>query len=161
MAIFAFNLLNPFSVVTLGAILLKGLPMLVSRGVAVRTFQSIPRNMGLMRKFDIVEGNRPFLNAHMTKGGAGHPGLKLSRFIGFIQNSSRLFRLTISRIEEFEGILNIMNPFPQKDKAIIVPRLVEEILSLLEVACPLPVFFKLIEDFLNIEDPLVGFIFRF
>jgi hypothetical protein len=144
MAIFAFNLFNLFSVMALGAILLKCLPMIVSGGVAVRAFQSIARHMGLMRKFDIVEGNRPFLDAHMTKGHTGHSGLKLFRFIGLVQDSSGLFRLTIGRVEEFEGILNIMNTLPQKDKTIIVPRLVEKILSLFKVPCPLPVPFELI-----------------
>jgi hypothetical protein len=144
MAIIAFHLFNLFSVMASGAILLKCLPMTVSGGVAVRAFQSIASHVSLMRKFDIIEGNRSFLDAHVTKGGTGHPGLKLSRFIGLVQNSSRLFRFTIGRIKEFEGIFNIVNTLPQKNKAVVMARFVEEILSLLKVPWPLSVLFEFI-----------------
>jgi hypothetical protein len=144
MAIVAFNLFNPFSVMALGAILLKGLPMIVSGGMAVPTLQSVACHMGLMREFDIVEGDRPFLDADMTKGGTGHPGLKFFRSIGLIQNSRRLLCPVIRRIEEFKGIFNIVNTLPQQNNAVVMACFVEEILSLLKVPCPLPVPFEFI-----------------
>ena len=80
--------------------------------------------MSLMRKFGIVKWNGPLFDPHMAKGGTDHPSLKLPGLMTFINDGESQLRLIVRRIEEFEGIFDIMNALAQKDKAVIVAGLI-------------------------------------
>jgi hypothetical protein len=158
MAVVTFNAFDFLPVMTFCAGFLKCLSVIFPRGVAIRTFHSIAGHMGFMRKFYVVEGDGTFFYAHMAKGCTGHPGLKFSGGMTFINNGQGLLRLIVRRIDQFKGILNIVNPLAKKDKAVVVASLIEQILGFLETGRASVGFFIIVEDFLNIEDPLVGII---
>jgi hypothetical protein len=161
MAVFTFDFLDLFSMMAVCTILLEGLSVIFTRRVAVRTLQSIPGHMCLMREFYIVEGNRPFLHPYMAKGCAGHLSLKLLGLISFINFCYGLLCLIAGGIEKFEGIFDIVNALAQKDKAVIMAGFVEEVLTLFKLQRPPSVFFKIIQHPLNIEDALIGLILCF
>jgi hypothetical protein len=100
--------------------------------------------MGLMREFDVVKGDSTLFNPHMAKGGTGYPGLKFPRRITFIDDGKGLFSLTICRIEEFEGIFNIVNALAQKHIAVIVAGFIEKILCLFKIPGVPPALFRFI-----------------
>src|SRR4030042_2255910 len=89
--------------------------------------------MGFVRKFCVVEGHRSFFYPDMAEGRTGHLSLKFLGFITLINSCQGLFSFIVHYIKEFEGIFNIVNTLPKKNKAIIVARFVEEILSLFEI----------------------------
>ena len=161
MAVFTFDLFDLLPMMTICTILLKSFSVIFTGRMAVRTFQSIASHMGLMRKFDIVKGNGPFLHPHMAEGRTGHLGLKFLGLITFINDCQGLFSLIIGCIEKFEGIFDIVNALAQKNKAVIVAGFIEKVLGLLKICRASFGLFRIIEDLLNIEDPLIGLILCF
>jgi hypothetical protein len=111
-----------------------------------------------MRKLDIVEGDGTFFYPHMAEGGTGHPGLKFSGGITFINDGQSLISLTIRRIKKFEGVFDIMNALAQKHIAIIVASFIEKILCLFRISRTSSILFRFVQRLLDIEDPLVGII---
>ena len=78
MAVFALDLLDLLPMMAFCTGFLNCLPVIFPRRMTIRTFHPIASHMGLMRKFDIVKGDRTFFYPHMAEGGTGHLGLKFS-----------------------------------------------------------------------------------
>jgi glycosyltransferase involved in cell wall biosynthesis len=144
MTVFTFDFLFRFSMMASCAILLKCLSMILTGGMAIRTFEPIACYVGFMRKFDIVECDGAFLHPHMAESCASHLGFKLPRLVPFIDYRQGLFGLIVGRIEEFKGIFDIVDALAQQDKTVIVACLIEEVLSFFELPRPSPALFKII-----------------
>jgi len=109
-------------------------------------------------KLDIIKRDSAFLHPHMAEGRTGHLRMKLLGLIGLIKDRHGLFRFITCHIKEFDGVLDVVDPLAQKNKAVIVPGLVEEMLGSFELVIPSLVLLKIIEHLLDIEDPLVALI---
>lgn len=129
MAVFTFDLLVLLPMMAFCTILLKCLSVVFAWGMAVRTFHPVACYMGVMGKFNIVEGNGPSLHANMAEGRTGQISLELPGLVTSVDCRQSLFGLIISRIEEFEGIFNIMSAFTQQDEAVIMACLIEKVLG--------------------------------
>ena len=117
--------------------------------------------MGFMGKRDIVEGDRPLFDSHMAEGGAGKVRLELLGLIAFVDDCLGLFGFVVCHVEEFDGVLDIVNPAAEKNVAVVVARLVEKGLGLSKI-WRFPVgFFRVIKQLLYVEDSLIGFVFHF
>jgi hypothetical protein len=125
MAVITFNAFDFVPVMAVCTVLQESLSVSLTGRVAVGAFQTAPPHMGLVGKFNVIKRNDPFLDAHMAKGCAGHPGLKFSGGITFLNGGQGLLSLTIRRIEKFEGVFDIMNALAKKDEAVIVASFIE------------------------------------
>jgi hypothetical protein len=144
MAVLALDFLDLLSMMASRTVLLKRLPVTLTGGMAVQTFQPLAGHMGFMRKLDIVERDGTFFNSNMAETRAGHLGLKLSGLVPSIEDRQGLFGLVVGAIEEFEGIFDIVNTLAQKNKVEIMAGLIEKILGLLKSLRPPLAFAKLI-----------------
>ena len=101
--------------------------MVLTGRMAVGTF--LPgADVARMSEFDIVEGNPSFFYPHMAEGGAGHLCLKLLRLVILIDHRHGLLGFIPGHIEKLDGILDIVNTSAKKNKAVIVPGLVDQVL---------------------------------
>jgi hypothetical protein len=132
MAILTFDFLDLLPVMAFRTILHKRFSMVFTRSMATRTLQSFACTVSFMGEFDIVKKDSPPLYPNVAEGRAGYSGLKFLWFIVFVDSRQGLFGLIVRRIEKLEGIFDIVNTLAQKDKAVIVPSFVEEVLSLLK-----------------------------
>jgi hypothetical protein len=116
--------------VAFGTILHKRLAVVFTGSMATQTLHPFADTVSFMGKLDVVKRNGPPLYPNVAEGRAGYSGLKFLCSIIFVDSSQGLFGLIVRRIEKFEGIFDIVNSHAQKDKAVIVPGFIEEVLSL-------------------------------
>jgi hypothetical protein len=65
----------------------------------------------------------------------------------------------VRRIEELNGILNIVCTLPKMDEVVIVARLVQQVFCLFELRGFRPAPFRFLKNFLDIGDALTGCVF--
>lgn len=129
--------------------------------MAIGTLHSKACGMGFMRKFDIVEGDRPLFDPHMAERGAGDVRLELLGLIAFVHDCLGLFGFVVCHVEKFDGVLDIVYSATEENVAVVVAGLVEKGLGLSKTRRPPLGFFRVVKQFLYIEDSLIGFILHF
>jgi len=156
MTIFTFDDLDLPAVMASGTNFHEGFAVLFAGSVAVQTFESIAFDVGPVGKFDIVKRNGPSLDSNMAETGTGHSCLKFLGFVIFVDDCQGALRPIARRIQELEGIFDIVNPFAQEDKTVIVPSFVEKVLGFFQGGCASVGPLELIQRFLNVKNPLVA-----
>jgi hypothetical protein len=129
--------------------------------MAIGTLHSKACGMGFMRKLDVVEGDRPLFDPHMTEGGAGDVRLGLLGLIAFVHDCLGLFGFIVCHVEEFDRVLDIVYSATEQNVAVVMAGLVEKGLGLSKTwRLPLG-FFRVVKQLLGVEDSLIGFILHF
>jgi hypothetical protein len=133
MTILTFDFLDLPPVMAFRAILHKCFAVVLTRSMTVGTLQPFACTVSFMGKFDVVKRNGPSFYPNVAQGRTGHLGLKFLGFITLINGCKSLLSLIIGCVEKFEGILDIVNTLPEKDKAIIVSGFTKEVLCLFKI----------------------------